>query len=76
MDARLKPVPSLEEQLAFESFGSISPFSCAEFGSQCRPWTVQHPGNVGQSDISGTVAKPDRRLAFRVPFQSTAEDFQ
>ena len=45
-DTLLEPVPPLEKQLVFESFGSISMFSCEELGSQCRPWAVQHLGDI------------------------------
>ncbi len=45
-DPLLEPVPPLEELLVFESFGCIFMFSCVELGSQCRPWAVQHLGDI------------------------------
>ena len=75
MDTRLEPSAPLEKQLVLESFGSISMFSCAELGSQCRPWAVQHLGDIREPNIPGSIPKPIRRSLFRIPFQSTAEDF-
>ena len=75
MDTRLEPVPSLKGYLALESFSSIFRGRSIELGSQCRPWAVQHFGDVRHADISGAIPKPIRRSLFRIPFQSTAEDF-
>jgi len=46
MDTRLKPMTSVKEYPALESFVSAPVFRCEELGSQCRPWAVQHLGNI------------------------------
>ena len=46
MDARLKPMTSVKGYPALESFGSVSGFRCVELASQCRPWAVQHLGDI------------------------------
>lgn len=76
MDARLKPVPSLEEQLVFESFVSAPVFRCVELASQGRPWAVQHLGDIRHADILGAVAKLNGCALFGTTFQSTAKYFQ
>ena len=75
MDTRLEPVPSLKGYLALESFSSIFGGRSIELGSQCRPWAVQHFGDIRHADISGAVPKPICRSLFRIPFQATAENF-
>ena len=46
MDTRLEPMTSVKGYPALESFVSAPVFRCEEPGSQCRPWAVQHLGDI------------------------------